>query len=562
MLAGRRFLYRGGILLLVIGLYLLSEIFSRRIDLTGDRRYTLSLATKDLLQNIQSPTKIDVYLKGEFPAVFRELSDEIRSLLEEMQAENHRIRYRFVEPKGDKDFDRLKKQGLNPSILTLERDGEYKELTIFPWAVLHYKGYRLNIPLINHSFGSTLEEQTRYSIEQLEYNFVKTLSSALVEHRKRVGMIYHHQEAGTLYLQGFLKRLSDRYELKTYPPINGKELTAQDLYALKTFDALIVAKPLQPFSESDKLILDQYVMQGGKMLWMIDGVCAEMDDLYHHEKIIPYPLDLNLTDLFFKYGLRIQPVLIKDLRAAPLRLATGSISGNTAYNDFPWPYFPLVFPEGSHPITTDIRPVRFQFASPIELLPTKGVQKTVLLTSSLQTSLQTTLSYISLESLRERPEVKVYNRGKQVLAVLLEGRFNSAYKNRSERDNVKDFKKRSPPNKMIVISDGDVGLNQVHNGRPFPTGYDKWTGQTYGNGDFLMYCMDDLLGVKGLMGLRQKGLLLRLLNRERLNTEKAFWQWINLLLPVAWVSLMIVGYNFRRKRRYTKRGVGSFTSKS
>ncbi|MFA9290450.1 MAG: Gldg family protein, partial [Solirubrobacteraceae bacterium] len=293
--------------------------------------------------------------------------------------------------------------------------------------------------------------------------------------------------------------------------------------------------------------LDQFIMRGGKMLWMIDQVNAEMDSLYVKDKILTYPIDLNLTDFFFSYGIRLNSIIIKDLQGSILRLATGNLGGNTQYNNFIWPYAPLVFPKTSHPITKSINPVKLEFCSPIEILNNSTINRTILLSTSSKASTQKPLSFISLAELSKPQDPNLYNFSNIPVAVLLEGKFNSAYAQRIESKEVKDFIKQSPKNKMIVISDGDIGKNQIQEGNPLPLGYDKWINQTFGNEQFLMNCLDYLLDDNGLISLRNKEIKKVMLNKELYRASKLKYQLINFMLPIFLIGLIYFLLSYKRK---------------
>jgi gliding-associated putative ABC transporter substrate-binding component GldG len=316
---------------------------------------------------------------------------------------------------------------------------------------------------------------------------------------------------------------------------------------------LVIAKPRKAFTDGEKLILDQYIMHGGKTLWMIDAVNAEMDTLTRSKKVMPYPVDINMTDFFFNYGLRINPALVKDVQKfALLKLVTGEVNGNPQFSSLPWPYFPLGIAETDHPITKNINPVKFEFPTYIDTLGGKKFKTNVLFESSNKTLLKQVPNFVYLEEIAsvdslgqmEKPSTP------KIFAVALEGRFSSAYASRIEKKSYPDFKNTSPENKMIVIADGDVGRNKVIKGQPMPLGMDRLTDEQFGNEQFLRNALDFLLDDSNLISLRNRNIEERLLDRYRISDEKTKWQWINLLFPLAVIAGLGALFFWLRKRKF------------
>lgn len=346
----------------------------------------------------------------------------------------------------------------------------------------------------------------------------------------------------------------ENYNAGPIIPESGDKLTLADVPRLKQMDALVIAKPRKAFTDSEKVILDQYIMNGGKTLWMIDAVNAEMDTLFQSKKIMAYPTDLNMTDFFFNYGVRINSGLVKDFKkSALIRLASGEIAGNTQYSSFLWPYFPLGVAETNNIITKNVNPVKFEFPTSIDTLARDGIKKTVLFESSERTMLKSVPNLVALseivrtDSLGQMESVS----SPKIFAVSMEGEFTSAYATRSERNNYPDFKAKSPENKMIVMTDGDVARNQVLKGEPLPLGADLLTNQQYGNEQFLRNALDWLLDDNNLMELRNRNLEARLLDRQRINDEKNKWQWFNLILPLVLIGIFGALFFWLRKKRFS-----------
>lgn len=524
-----------------------------RLDLTGEKRYTLSENTVKILEAVKQPMDIDVYLEGDFPASFKQLQNETRFMLEEFRRINPKINFKFIDPiKTKMSQDTLMAMGMQPSVLPDVKDGKVSQIVLFPYAAIKYKKSGTSIPLIIQQQNTDPNEQLNKSIENLEYNFISTIKSVSEDKRKNIGVLINQDELNPNEFQGFMQMALENYNTFPIIPKNQKELTLEDVPNLKRTHALVIAKPRKAFTEGEKVILDQYIMNGGKTLWMIDAVNAEMDTLTRAKKIMAYPIDLNMTDFFFNYGVRINPALVKDVKKfALLRLVTGEVSGNAQYMSLPWPYFPLGINETGNPITKNINPVKFEFPTAIDTLGRPGIKTNVLYESSEKTLLKQVPNLIDLKEIssvdslgqNERPSTP------KIFAVSMEGKFKSAYASRSERGSYAGFKAQSPGNRMIVISDGDVGRNGIVKGQPLPLGMDVLTNQQYGNEQFLRNALDYLLDDSNLMALRNRNIEARLLDRQRIDDEKAKWQWLNLLVPLIIIAgLGGLFYNVRKRR--------------
>ena len=545
------------IIYLIIGLVLLAGaagIFSLRVDLTKEKRYTLSSSSVQVLKNVQKPLMVEVYLDGDFPANFKQLQNETRFMLEEFRKINSNIDFKFIDPiKTKMSQDTLMAMGMQPSILPDMKDGQVRQIVIFPYVALKYQEYGSSVPLIIQQSGIDATEQLNKSIEYLEYNLISNIKSIAQETRKNVGILVNQDELGPEEFQGFMQMALENYNTGPVVPEQGDELTHADIPKLKKMDALVIAKPRKPFTDGEKVILDQYIMNGGKTLWMIDAVNAEMDTLTRSKKIMAYPIDLNMNDFFFNYGVRINSALVKDVQKfALLRLVTGEVSGNPQYTSLPWPYFPLGIAENNHPVTRNINPVKFEFPTAIEILERPGINTEILYESSPRTILKTVPNYVDLKELSKPDSIGVNERASdsKIFAVALNGEFSSAYANRSERNSYPGFKPKSADNRMIVISDGDVGRNKIIKGNPLPLGYDMLTNQQFGNEQFLRNALDYLLDDANLMELRNRNIEARLLDRQRIDYEKTNWQWFNLLLPLAIIGILGGLFFVLRKRKF------------
>ncbi len=539
-------------LLLFISLVIVNvctQSFYKRIDLTVDQHFTLSEASKEIISKVNEPLFITVYLDGEFPSEFKRLQLETRQHLEELAAENAHIKIKFESP--DQQGDVLIKRGMIPSKLTVQEAGKLSEAIIFPWAEISYQKKSTSVSLLSTTTLSSQEEQLQNAIENLEYRFSNAINLITKTTQKRVAVVTGNGELQDLYLYSFLSEVAKKYRLAKFTLDSVSENPQQTLKDLNSLDLAIIAKPTEKFTAKEKFTLDQFITNGGKTLWMIDNVQADLDSLMANGKMLAYPRDLNLTDLLFTYGVRINTTLIKDLYAAKIPLATGNIGNQPQFQNLEWLYHPLVRGNKNHAITKNISPVRLQFASPIDTLKNK-IKKTPLLVSSLLTQKIGTPNFIELTSIADKILETDYQSGNQLFAVLLEGNFNSAYKNRVKPFQTSLYKEQATNNKMIVIADGDIGKNQILKEQPFDLNKDKWTGQQFGNKDFLLNAVDYLLDDTGIIHLRNKTLQINLLDKQKASKERLFWQFLNVILPLIVLFVFGIVFNFLRYRKYAK----------
>ena len=548
--------------ILVLGLFILNNFIYKtglykRYDLTHDQRYTLNEATLNIIDQVKSPISIDVFLEGEdFPSEFRRLKAETKQLLEEFEAYNSNIKFNFINPlenesNKEETIRALTQRGLMPMQLTVQESGKSSQAIIFPWALASHNAVTMEIPLVKNKIGASQQELVTNSVQHLEYAFVDGFSKLINPKRRKVAILKGNGQMEDKYIFDFVKTLGDYYFIAPFTLDSVATNPQKTSKALNDFDLLISAKPTQAFSEKEKLVLDQFTMNGGKSLWLIDAVAMEKDSLYNpSRKGVAISRDLNLTDFFFKYGVRINPVLINDLYSAPITLASGEGS-QSQFQQLPWFYSPLVNSENRHPITNNLNLIKFDFANQIDTLK-NAVNKTILLQSSILTKIDGTPREVSLEMATKEPNPKAYNKGPQGLAVLLEGEFTSAYNNRIKPYKITNEKNISVPTKMIVIADGDVIKNDVGRNGPQELGFDKWSGQTYGNKEFLLNAVNYLLDDSGLINIRSKEIAVAFLDHKKIASEKTKWQVINILLPLVLLGIFGFVFNFFRRKKYVK----------
>lgn len=544
------------ILVLVNGI---GSQYFHRFDLTQDKRYTLSPTSLSILKEVKEPLIVDVFLKGQFPGEFKKLQTETQQLLEEFKAYNKNITFQFVNPLEDEEerdtiIQSFMERGLTPVNVTIEDKGKQTQEVVFPWAIATYNGRSVKVPLLKNLMGASTAEKVVSSVQHLEYAFANAFNTISKNKEKKVAIIKGNGELHDLLMADFIKQVRENYYIGTFTLDSIAKKPNESLSYLKKYDLAVIAKPTEKFSDEEKEALDQFVMHGGKTLWLIDQVNIEMDSLYNDAgATLAYPFDLNLNDLFFKYGFRINPTIIKDVMAAPIALATGEQGSATQYTQYPWFYSPLVYPSSTNPIVSNVDALKFQFTNSIDTLK-NGIKKTVLLQSSPYSIAVGTPVEVSLNMVTDRPEQSAFkNTGNIPIAVLLEGQFHSVYENRVLPFSEKTFTSIGKSNKMIVVSDGDIVKNQLDkNYQPLELGYDKWTNKLYGNKEFMMNCVNYLLDDNGLINIRSKAVNLPLLDKEKVYSNYTLSQVITVGLPIVILGIFGLLFTYIRKRKYAK----------
>lgn len=538
------------IIVLLIGVVLLNIIGSKiykRFDLTEDNRYTLSKATEKIVENVKDIIVVTVYLKGDFPAEFKRLQTETKLHLEELKARNKNIQFRFVDPA--EIAQNLTESGLEPSRLQIQENGKLSEIIMFPWAVVSHKNKTENVPLLKDVFSNSQDQQLESSIQNLEFAFANAIHKVTSEKSKKIAVLRGNGELNDVYMADFLRKLGEYYFLAPFTLDSVAVYPQKTFEQISTYDLAIIAKPTEKFTEAEKFTLDQFVMNGGKTLWLIDNVQAELDSLMQTGEALAYPRDLGLTDLFFNYGIRISADLIADLYSSEIPLATGNIGNQTQFNQFLWEYFPLANSRNNHPINNNIEAVNLKFANSIDTLK-NNIKKTVLLQSSQLSKSVGTPAIISLRTITQKPNPEEYNKGNKPISVLLEGKFKSAYFERIKPFKILEPKDIGIDNKMVVVSDGDIIANELSKGKPLELGLNKWTNQRYGNKEFLLNTVNYLLDDTGLINIRSKTIKLNFLNKEKAFEEATKWQLVNILFPLIILALFGFIFNYFRKKKY------------
>ena len=544
-------------LLLVINT--IGSFFFYRLDLTKDKRYTLSSTSLHIIEQVKNPLYIKVYMQGELPSEFKRLQLETRQMLEEFQGYNSNIVFEFIDPLEDEatSMDNIKelyRKGLTPINISVDDKGKQSQAMVFPWAIAVYDNKEVNIPLLKNIMGASTTDKIIGSVQHLEYSIADALHKITIDKQKKIAIIKGNGELHEAFIAKFLLQTKESYHIGPFTLDSVAKQPLNSLTELKKYDLAIIAKPTEAFSENEKQVLDQYIVNGGKTIWLIDQVVAEMDSLYSPTgSALAFPRDLNLNDFFFKYGVRIYPDLVKDEQGSPIKLATGEQGSATQYQEFNWKFAPQIYSQSNHPIVKNLGGIKFDFANAIDTLK-NGIKKTVLLQSSPYSKRMGTPTEINLNSVNEETTPADYlNKGNIPLAVLLEGKFHSMFENRILAFDQNNFQAKGKPSKMIVISDGDIIKNQLDkNGMPVELGYDQRSGNLYDNKDLLMNCVNYLLDDTGLINIRSKDLDLPLLDKEKVYENYTNIQLLTIGLPIAILGVFGFLFSFLRKRKYSR----------
>jgi len=544
---------------IIILLNIVASFVFHRFDLTSEKRYTLSDATKKLLSEINDVVYVKVYLDGEFPAGFKRLRNETKEMLDEFRAySNDNIEYEFINPSSDKNdkqqqkdiYKQLFDKGLQPTNLEVNEEGGTSQQIIWPGAIVSYKGKETVWQLLKTQMGQSAEAQLNNSIQSLEYEFASCIRNLSVVFRPKVAFIEGHGELDSLSVKDIVTTLSEFYTVKRVK-IN------QQLNALDEYKAIVIAKPDTAFDDKDKFIIDQFIVKGGKVLWVIDPLYTPLDSLSIRGNVMAVPYDLNIESMLFKYGTRINNNMIIDLQCSRIPVNKALRGQQPRFELMPWIFSPLITPKGDHPITKNLDVVKAEFVAGIDTIETKNIRKTILLQTSKYSKTLVEPVRVDLNYLRFQPDEKQFVNSYQSVAVLLEGKFESVFKNHLPKEIVEDsaigYKADGVDTKMIVISDGDMIRNdvQLSTQKVLPLGYDKYTNQTFGNKNFILNCMNYLCDDSGLISVRTRELTLRLLDKKKIKNEKLKWQLVNTALPLVLVILYGIVYYYIRKRKYT-----------
>jgi gliding-associated putative ABC transporter substrate-binding component GldG len=533
------------------------------VDMTEEKRFTLTKATRNLLEDLDDVVFVRVLLEGDFPAGFKRLQSATRDMLDDFRSVSGYVEYQFDNPNAgtskeiNQRREELAKDGIMPINLRVKGVDGTEERQIYPYAVVYYRNRSLAVKLLENEVpGVPPEIILNNSIGLLEYKLANAIQKLLTDRRPNILFTTGHGELGGLETADLEKSLFEFYNLG--------RLHLDSVVQIKPECAvLIVAKPKYPFSDKDKFKIDQYVMNGGKVLWLLDKVAVSLDSLRGRSAYYPNEYDLNLDDLLFRYGIRIQPNLVLDMQCSRIPLATGMVGNAPQFDYFPYPYHLIVAPRSNHPVAKSLGVVNLLYASTIDtdVEVRTALEKTVLLESSPNSRLQYLPVKMDFEFLRYDMDPGKFNKPSQPLAMLLEGVFPSPYENRVTevmlaglRELGMEYKAVSEPNRMIVVSDGDIAKNRVNLAQQSfsPLGYNEYERYLFANKDFLLNAIEYLIDDAGVIEARGKEVRLRLLDTARASQEKSFWQLLNIGLPLVFLGVFGLAYNGLRRKRFGK----------
>lgn len=550
-----------GIVAIVLLAYI-SSIAHFRVDLTAEKRYTLDKATKQVLTNLDDVVYIKVYLDGDLPLSFRRMKRELSELLDEFSVYGGRmLEFEFADPlasadKGERDalVRDLYDRGLEPTNIQ-ERDskGGSSQKAIFPGAIVSYKGKERVVNLLKNNPALSGEENINISVQGFEYSLVSTIMALLPNEKPKLAFVHGHDQLDELETGDIAQELVKQFEVH-------RVVLGGEVGGLNPYSVVVVAGPQKSIPEADKLVLDQYIMGGGKVLWVVDAVNVSIDSLSQGSTTLAFPNNHNLDDLLFKYGVRINPTLVQDMQCAIIPVNVSLQGQDSRFVPAPWVYYPLLNAPGSNPITRNLNLIASRFASPIDTVGMNpDVHKQILLTTSPYSRTLNVPLFINLGHIEQSPLESDFNKSNLPIAVLLEGVFPSAFANRPlsmfNNGNAFNFHEQSMPTRMVVVSDADIIRNEVSR-RPdgayvTPLGYDRYSRQTYGNKEFIVNAINYLNDDKGLMNLRTREFKLRLLDKSKVLEQRVRWQVLNLILPSVLLLVFVSIWLIIRRKRFT-----------
>ena len=552
-----------------------SFVFTR-FDLTSEKRYTLSPTTKEILNDLNDYVYFKVYLEGDFPAGFKKLRRETKEMLDEFRAYSKYIDYEFINPAESGEeaeimetYKQLYQAGLKPTDLNVQNsDGSSKQMVIWPGALVSYRNNtEIAIELLENQVGQSDDEALNASMQNLEFRLIDAVKKVTRLMKPNIAFVEGHGELGEQDVYDITKSLSQNYNVvrleidgKIDALIHRTQDTTRDVSAFPSYDAIIIAKPTQAFDERDKFLIDQYIMHGGKVLWLVEPVFATMDSLQSQESTVGIEQDLNLDDMLFKYGVRLNRDLLLDLTCAALPIRTGQVGGQARLEYFRWYYFPLLQAASDHPMVRNMNAIKADFVSSMDATTSADdIEQIPLLKTSDYTKVSGAPVFITLAMLRQTPDQRMFSAKGKTVAYLLKGTFTSLYANRIPQeimdDQATDFMETSKPTAMIVVTDGDIIRNQIdiRTRQPLPLGFDQFTQITYANKEFIENCISYLVDGEGLVDIRSRELKVRLLDPTKVSKQRVTWQVVNTLVPIALIVILGFVMSLIRKVKYSRK---------
>jgi ABC-2 type transport system permease protein len=542
----------------IVILNVLSSFFFGRIDFTAEKRFTLSDITKTILADLDDEVQVTVYLEGDFPAGFKRLRNSTADLLRDFKTySNAHLKFDFVNPlSGDQKsqeeaYQLLIEKGIEPTNLSVKTEDGMSQKIIFPAALITYKGRQIPVKLLQSRAGISPEEVLNNSIQNLEYAFASAIKKISKNKSGRIGFTEGHGELSDQQLSDAMKSLGDSYE------VGRVDLNTITFAGLDQLNVLIVAKPEQPFTEAEKYKIDYFLMKGGRIIWSLDQVSADLDSLRGSTEQLAFAKKLNLDDMLFKYGVRLNYTLLADMNSGQIPVNVGEVGGQSQIQLLPWLFYPVFVPVSTHPLVKNLDGIRSEFPGTIDLISVKGINSEVILSSSPFNRQLEVPVLLSLQMVEQEPDPKQFQSDPKPFGVLLEGIFPSNFKNRPVPAGISgplNLPEVAKPGKMIVLADGDIFKNQINNtdGSTYPLGFDRFTREQYANKNFLLNAADYLYDDSGIISLRNKEIKLRLLDRAKIRQEKIFWQSLNIGLPLILLIACGIFQHYYRIRKYTR----------
>jgi ABC-2 type transport system permease protein len=554
------------LLLVLAAINWLAAHWHYRLDLTAEKRYTLSAPTRNMLAGIDDDIQVDFFLEGDLKSGIRKLSKSSQELLQEFnEYSNGKIRVHAFDPLANQDdsakalfLDSLRGMGIQPmtQVAQSKKGEEQSQRIVIPSAIFRYKNKIFPVNLLKGvqvgKEGQPQEQLYTNAETLLEYKFGSAIDKITRKQVPRIGYVMGNGEPLDFRVYDLIQGLRTSYRFSIVPLDSAAVIPAD-------INAVVIVKPTKKFTEREKLTLDQYLLHGGQLIWAVDNLYAEMDSLSLNRQTIAYDRGLELEDLFFRYGVRVKQDLVEDMNCVSLNMVVGTQGGKPQVELVPWPYFPLLNGSLTHPISKNLDPVYSKFANSIDTVQAPGITKTVLLQTSDNARTVSTPALISLESVKQAMDSKMFNEHAIPVAMLLEGKFRSLYANRVSAvvaDSLSTFyhlpflAEAKVPSRVIVCADADIVMNEVTERGPLPMGFNKDINYTFANRDFIENCVEYLVNPSGILETRAKDYTLRLLDPARVEKDRPFWQFINIGLPLILVVLGGYIYQLLRKRRY------------
>lgn len=552
------------IVAIIVLINVIGQFIYTNFDFTGDKRFTLSEPTKKLISQQKDVIFVKVLLDGDFPAGFKRLQQSVLNTLDQFQSLNPKIDYILEDPMNgsvetvNANIEKLREEGIAPVNLFIGEGSSRTTKKIYPYAILNFgkRVYVVNL-LEPNAQGISEEEALNNSIALLEYKFANAIQKLNAQRKGNIVFVSDKGGIDDFHLASLYKQLNQFYYV-------AKTNLDSAYRIVPEIDLVIVAKPQRNFNRKNQFVLDQYLMKGGKIIWLIDKVDVNLDSINKYKMFTPRLYDLGLDDLFFKWGIRVNSDLVQDLQCTRIPQVVGFEGDMPQIQKFPWFYDVLVNSVSDHPIAKGLSDISMSFVSTVDTVKTEpGIKKTILLTSSKRSKFQMYPMRLTYQILQYNPEVALFNKQYLPVAAMVEGQFTSFFKNRLTQESEamlnkigeKFIDKSQKEGKMIFVGDGDFVKNEYNSksGEFTAMGYNKWEDYRFsGNEDFILNSVEYMLDDAGILSARSKRVKLRLLDNALLLNNKLLWQGLNIGLPVILLGIFGIGFNYYRRRTYIK----------